>query len=56
MSKTAFNSVSSIVSEGPLFVLHLLSDLSVVLLEPIADALLGSHPLQNTSIEAAVFA
>ena len=40
----------------PLFVLHLLGDLGVVLLEAVADALLRGHPLEDAAVDAAVFA
>lgn len=36
-----------------LFVLHLGSDLGVVLLEAIAHALLGGHPLLDAAVDAA---
>lgn len=36
-----------------LFVLHLGSDLGVVLLEAVADALLGGHPLLDAAVDAA---
>lgn len=38
------------------FVLHLLSQLRVVLLEPIAHALLRGHPFEHAAVDAAVFA
>lgn len=37
-------------------VLHLLGQLGVVLLEAVADALLGGHPLEDAAVDAAVFA
>lgn len=42
-------------SGGCLFVLHLLRELLVVLLEAVADAGLGGHPLEDTAVEAAAF-
>jgi hypothetical protein len=45
------------VPRGPsLFALHRLAELCIVLLEAIAHALLGSHPLEDAAVEAAVFA
>lgn len=36
-----------------LFVLHLLAELGIVLLEALADALLRRHPLEHAAVEAA---
>ncbi len=41
---------------GLALVLHLLRELGVVLLEAVADALLGGHPLEDAAVDAAVFA
>lgn len=35
--------------------LHLLRNLGIVLLEALADALLGGHPLEDAAVEAAGF-
>lgn len=35
--------------------LHLLRNLGVVLLEALADALLGGHPLEDAAVEASGF-
>lgn len=43
-------------SEGCLFVRHLGGELGVVLLESVADALLGGHPLQDAAVNAAALA
>ena len=42
--------------DGNALVLHLLRQLGVVLLEAVADALLGGHPLEDAAVDAAVFA
>lgn len=42
--------------EAGLFVLHLLRKLSIMFLEPLADALLSSHPFQDAAVDAAVLA
>lgn len=47
---------SRIVIGTVLFILHLLRKLRIMLLETIANALLRSHPLHHTAIDAAVFA
>lgn len=39
-----------------LFPLHLLSELGVVLLEAVADSLLGGHPLLDATVDAAALA
>lgn len=41
------------LSPDCLFVLHLSRELGVVLLEAVADSLLGGHPLLDTSVDAA---
>lgn len=45
-----------IVNGTVLFILHLLRKLRIMLLETIANALLRSHPLHNTAVNASVFA
>lgn len=45
----------SIVFVACLLFLHLLRNLGVVLLEALADALLGGHPLEDAAVEAAGF-
>lgn len=47
---------SSWEDETNFLVLHLLRQLGVVLLEAVADALLGGHPLEHTAVDATVFA
>jgi hypothetical protein len=41
---------------GRLFVLHLLRELLVVLLEAVANALLRGHPLKHAAVDAAALA